>query len=51
VDGLLVRSGRSNGPFDRTKQLGLVQPSRWRMVGQGGVWPLAKAAQRSCEVA
>src|SRR6516165_9676675 len=35
-----VRSGRSNGPFDRTKQLGLVEPSSWRMVGQGGVWPL-----------
>src|SRR5438874_7970976 len=34
-----VRSGRSNGPFDRTKQLGLEQPSSWRMVGQGGVWP------------
>src|SRR5438552_1845258 len=34
------RSGRSNGPFGRTKQLRLVEPGSWRMVGQGGVWPL-----------
>ncbi len=34
------RSGRSNGPFGRTKQLGLAEPGSWRTVGQGGVWPL-----------
>src|SRR5947209_19844220 len=34
------RSGRSNGPFGRTKQLRLAEPGSWWMVGQGGVWPL-----------
>jgi hypothetical protein len=33
------RSGRSNGPFGRTKQLILVQPSCRRTAAQGGVWP------------
>src|SRR6516162_10318805 len=34
------RSGRSNGLFGRTKQLGLAQPGcRWT-VGEGSVWPL-----------
>src|SRR6266446_1942728 len=34
------RSGRSNGPFGRAKQLRLAEPGSGRMVGQGGVWPL-----------
>jgi hypothetical protein len=34
------RSGRSNGPFGRTKELGLAEPGNWRMAGQGDVWPL-----------
>src|SRR6516162_7338227 len=34
------RSGRSNGFFGRTKQLGLAQPGRRWTVGEGRVWPL-----------